>query len=283
LLQGVRDIGFLQLLKPTLIGFTGLALLGRAGELVRPHLIARRTNLSMASQMGVWTVERVFDLAAFATIAAIDIFVAKNLPDLHQFRVAAYILSAVLAVLVLMAFVIHAYGTRICSSLEARFGHMHPLARTLAAKVEGFIEGLNTVDSGAAFIQVALLSCATWLVITLSYFEILHAFPGLRGLPYSSIVLLVGFSMIGGLVQLPAVGGGAQLATILALARIFAVPTELAVSAGILLWLVSFQAVTPVGLLLARRDDISIRGISYGVKTEEPANFPGTPAEDLAT
>jgi hypothetical protein len=155
--------------------------------------------------------------------------------------------------------------------------------RTLAAKVEGFIEGLNTVHSGAAFTQVALLSCATWLVITLSYFEILHAFPGLRGLRYSSTVLLVGFSIIGGLVQLPAVGGGAQLATILALARIFAVPTELAVSAGILLWLVSFQAVTPVGLLLARRDDISIRGISYELKTEEPANFPGAPAEDLAT
>jgi hypothetical protein len=83
-------------------------------------------------------------------------------------------------------------------------------------------------------------------------------------------------------VQLP-VGCGAQLATILARARIFAVPTELAVSAGILLWLVSFQAVTPVGLLLARRDDISIRGISYEVKKEEPANFPGTPAQDLAT
>src|SRR5205807_8437114 len=31
-----------RLLAPTMIGFTGLALLGRAGEFIRPYLIARK-------------------------------------------------------------------------------------------------------------------------------------------------------------------------------------------------------------------------------------------------
>src|SRR5690348_345179 len=43
-----------KLVAPTLIGFTGLALLGRPGEFIRPFLIARRQNLTMTSQVGVW-------------------------------------------------------------------------------------------------------------------------------------------------------------------------------------------------------------------------------------
>jgi hypothetical protein len=76
-------------------------------------------------------------------------------------------------------------------------------------------------------------------------------------------LLLMGFSMIGGLVQLPAVGGGAQLATIVAMVNLLGFPRELAVSAGILLWLVSFHAVTPIGLVLARRAHVSLSGSSF--------------------
>ncbi len=51
-----------SLVAPTIIGFTGLALLGRPGELIRPYLIARRQNLSFSSQLGVWAVERISHL-----------------------------------------------------------------------------------------------------------------------------------------------------------------------------------------------------------------------------
>ena len=42
-----------RLLPPTLIGFAGLALLGRPGELIRPYL-ARREGLPFTSQLAVW-------------------------------------------------------------------------------------------------------------------------------------------------------------------------------------------------------------------------------------
>jgi hypothetical protein len=54
----MRNAGFRDVLSPTLIGFTGLALLGLPGELV-PSLHDRAPNkLTMASQMGVWTVRQ---------------------------------------------------------------------------------------------------------------------------------------------------------------------------------------------------------------------------------
>jgi hypothetical protein len=87
----------------------------------------------------------------------------------------------------------------------------------------------------------------------------------------------MGFSMIGGLVQLPAVGGGAQLATIVAMVDIVGLPRELAVSAGILLWLVSFHAVTPIGLVLARRAHVSLSHTTNEVqKVEAPINLAST-------
>jgi uncharacterized membrane protein YbhN (UPF0104 family) len=69
-------------------------------------------------------------------------------------------------------------------------------------------------------------------------------------------------SMIGSMVQLPGVGGGSQLATIATLQHVFRIPPELAASCGILLWLVTFMSVIPLGLILAHRERLSIRKLS---------------------
>jgi hypothetical protein len=79
----------------------------------------------------------------------------------------------------------------------------------------------------------------------------------------------MGSSMIGSMVQLPGVGGGSQLATISALDHIFDIPKELAASCGIMLWLVTFVAVVPIGLVLAHRERLSLRKLSEESHHEE--------------
>ena len=44
--------------------------------------------------------------------------------------------------------------------------------------------------------------------------------------------------------------------------HIFGVPPDLATSCGIMLWLVTFIAIVPVGLLLAHRERLSLRKLS---------------------
>ncbi len=74
-LRPVRpQASFLGLIGPTIVGFTGLALLGRPGEFIRPYLIAKRHNLPISSQVAVWAVERIFDIGAFAVLLALAIF-----------------------------------------------------------------------------------------------------------------------------------------------------------------------------------------------------------------
>ena len=70
-----RNASSIRLIAPTIIGFTGLALLGRPGELIRPYLIARRENLSFSSQIAVWAVERIFDIGAFTILLIAAAFV----------------------------------------------------------------------------------------------------------------------------------------------------------------------------------------------------------------
>jgi hypothetical protein len=72
----------------------------------------------------------------------------------------------------------------------------------------------------------------------------------------------MGASIFGSILQLPGIGGGSQVATIAALTRIFDVPPEMAASCGILLWLVTFAAVVPLGLMLAHHERLSLRKLS---------------------
>ena len=81
-------------------------------------------------------------------------------------------------------------------------------------------------------------------------------------IPVSQLLILMGASMAGSMLQLPAVGGGSQMATIATLSAVFDVPPEMAASCGILLWLVTFAAVVPVGLTLAHFERLSLRKLS---------------------
>lgn len=279
-LRPVRETRFADVLSPTLIGFTGLALLGRPGELVRPYMIARRTNLTMASQMGVWTVERIFDMVAFAAMAAVGILVTRNLPDLRQFRLAAWITAWIIVASAVGAAIVCRTRKALFRRVD-RYASRYPVLIAILRKLEAFSEGLNTIKDVKSFVGLSVLSVAIWVLTAFSYVATLHAYPALRTMSLSNAMLLMGFSMVGGLVQLPAVGGGAQLATIVAMVHLLHLPRELAVSAGILLWLVSFHAVTPIGLVLARKAHVSLRGAPQATEEDETVNYPAGIADEL--
>jgi uncharacterized protein (TIRG00374 family) len=348
-LQPVRNSSTARLVSPTFIGFTGLALLGRPGEFIRPYLIGRKENVSFSSQLGVWTVERIFDIGAFTVLMTIDVFVSRQLrgnPYIHKFQLAAVVLCAMVAFMSLVALLIrkrgHAFATflhRLTSRISANLAHH------VDQKVRAFGEGLNTISGPKAFFQLVAVSLAMWFLIALAYREVAHSYPHdpgqavsvpvldvetaqlvampesagqelspdlldeiaarlqpkgfsllqqpdgvwlmqkgkrinkignrphLSTLDVSRVLLLMAFSMVGSIVQLPAVGGGSQLAVISALQLIYGIPPEMAVSCGMLLWLVTFMSVIPVGLAFARREHVSLKKLS-----EESAHQEEQPA-----
>src|SRR5271163_921788 len=61
---------FWNVYSATLMGFTATFLLGRAGEPVRPVLIARKDSISVPPMFGVYVLERVADMAATVILAS---------------------------------------------------------------------------------------------------------------------------------------------------------------------------------------------------------------------
>jgi uncharacterized protein (TIRG00374 family) len=256
-----------SMIAPTIIGFTGLALLGRPGELIRPYLIARRQNLSFSSQLAVWTVERIFDFGAFTILLVSAIFVAagpRSLPFYTRFREGGILLVVAVAAVSLGAAAVHWKGEAIADWIERRFSHLAAnLGHKIATRVREFRSGLNTIHSPLSLIMLILLSVLMWFMIIIAYQEVAHSYGvAILNIRRSQVLVLMGASMIGSMVQLPGIGGGSQLATIATLQRVFDVPPELAASCGIMLWLVTFVAVVPVGLFLSHRERLSLRKLS---------------------
>jgi glycosyltransferase 2 family protein len=259
-----------EMVSPTLVGFTGLALLGRAGEFIRPYLIARRTDLSFSSQLAVWAVERIFDVGAFAFLIVLAVFLPKGLqsiphPEYYtRFREAGFFLIAIVALTAAAAVIIRRKGDAAAQWVEDRFSHLSSnIGHKMGQKVREFGTGLNTIHGVAEMCSLAAVSVGMWYLIALSYHEVTHAY-GVDALeiPVAQLLILMGSSMVGSMLQLPAVGGGSQIATITTLSSVFDVPPELAASCGILLWLVTFAAVVPLGLILAHREHLSLRKLS---------------------
>ncbi len=337
-----------NLVPATFIGFTGLALLGRPGEFIRPYLIAKKEDVTVSSQIGVWTVERIFDTGAFTVLMAIDVFFSAKIkanPYVGKFQWAAVVLCVLVAFMALVAVMIRRRGPQVAKFLHGMTSKVSTgLAHHVDQKVRSFGEGLNTVASAKSFAKLVALSLAIWFLIALAYREVTHSYPPdpgqqvveqgppsvdvetaekadlpelagqplgpdtvdllepalqakgfgikevngnfwltrkgklikkigdrphLSNMDVDHVLLLMGFSMIGSVAQLPAVGGGSQLAVITALQVIYGIPPEAAVSCGILLWLVTFMACIPVGLFYAHRGHLSLRKLSAASHEEE--------------
>jgi hypothetical protein len=276
----------IDMVSPTLIGFTGLALLGRAGEFIRPYLIARKTSLPFSSQLAVWAVERIFDVGAFTVLMVLAIFLPSALPSIPhpeyylRFREGGFLLIGVVLALTVAAIVIRRNDNAVALWVEAKFGHLSSnFARSLGQKVREFGQGLDTIKGPLSLLMLSAVSVGMWYVIALAYQEVTHSYgvPSLE-IPVSQLLILMGASMLGSMLQLPAVGGGSQMATIAALSTVFDVPPEMAASCGILLWLVTFAAVIPLGLALAHHERLSLRKLSEESHHAEEAELSGPPA-----
>jgi glycosyltransferase 2 family protein len=354
-LEPVRDTRTSRLIPPTFIGFTGLALLGRPGEFIRPYLIAKSESLTLSSQIGAWTIERIFDVGAFTVLMTIDVFFSTKIrgnPYLGKFRLAAIVLCGLVAAMGLGAVMMRRRGHQVATFLHRVTSKISAnLAHHVDQKVRAFGEGLNTVASGKALLKLVAVSLLMWFLIALAYREVAHSYPAeavveqgppvvdvetarlantpelagqtltpdtitaleeslpkgysvqgqngelwlfqhrkrikkvgdrphLNNMDVSHVLLLMGFSMIGSIVQLPAVGGGSQLAIISALQVVFGIPPEMAVSCGILLWLVTFMSCIPTGLVFAHRGHLSLRRLSSESHTaEEKEESYATPPE----
>ena len=243
----------------TLSGFACTFLLGRAGEPIRPVLIGKKNSLSIPRMFGVYVLERVFDIAATAVIAgsALLLFERQEIPGeahvdiMNKARIAGGALMVGLVVLVSFLIYFRYHGAEWLARRLQKSSWRGGWRGKIIALLEGFSEGLQGIRTGGDLVVLIALTALHWALIVFCYLWIAHALGGkLLELDFAGAMLVLGFSAVGSAMQLPGVGGGAQVATFLVFTLVFGVEKVPAATASILIWLITFASCSLVGLPL---------------------------------
>jgi glycosyltransferase 2 family protein len=264
------------LLRAQITGFSAVALLGRAGELVRPYLIANQHGLSFSSQMAVWFLERIFDLLAVLLLFGYALFYIDPSTASEVGPRLGWVLRtgglvaggvALVACSIIVAFRFFAEKSR--SQLNYA---LHALPVTMHGRIGGtvdaFLDGISSMKTNRQILLVLLYSFLEWIVIVAVFYCLFRGFPPTAHLSLNDAMVAVGFIAFGGIVQIPGVGGGMQVVTVLILTELYGLEVEPATVMAIVAWITTFLVVVPAGLIFAVNDGLNWRKIKELKPTE---------------
>jgi uncharacterized protein (TIRG00374 family) len=262
---------FWAIYKLTLAGFSAIFLLGRAGEPIRPLLLARKEKLPVADMFGVYVLERLFDTASTAVIAGLGLmlFQARVQTGLEpggssgSLATAAKTTGSFLFVGVLGAIVVLVYlrlhGTALLERRLHGWRAHHGWRSKVAGIILGFARGVQTIRTWRELALAVSYSTVHWFGVAWIYVWISRSLGGrLATIGLGDALLVLAFTMVGSAVQLPGVGGGSQLACFLAYTTIFGVEKEPAAAAAILIWLITFAGCSLAGVPLLIHEGMSL-------------------------
>jgi hypothetical protein len=251
------------LVADTAIGFTAITLLGRPGELVRPYLIGRRTGTSFSYQVAALMLERIFDLLAALLVfgfglsqlqtSALEVGPGLDWVLRRGGQMVAGLGLACVATILFAKYYSNGFrrvGQRAIGFLPQR------LQPSVTALLDAFFDGMQALRSGSALLQMLLYTALEWLLIWLTFFCVIKAFPALGSFSAMNILVFMGFVAFGAVVQIPGIGGGVQVVGFLVLTELFGTAVELASSVALVLWFVTFIVIVPFGAVLAFRQGI---------------------------
>jgi len=273
LARHIGPAGIWSVFEATLMGFVAIVLLGRAGEPVRPLLIARRERLPISAMFGIYVVERLFDIAVTILMTGWTLVYlpgllrraeggespahsAALLPALQK---AGFGLFAGLAAAAV--FLVYLSVTRggILARIVVRWHHATGWRQRTAKIFAGFLEGLQALRTWGDLAVAVGLTAVHWALVLAIYCWVPRSFGGtLASFNVPEAVVTLACTMLGSTVQLPAIGGGSWVGSFLAMTLFLGVANEPAMAAAVTLWLITFAGCSLAGIPLLLREGMSL-------------------------
>lgn len=177
LLRPLKRIPLRRLFPVVVIGYMGNNVYPfRAGELLRSFVLRREEAVPMSSSLATIVVERVFD----GLVMLLFVFMALPFAPLPNDSIRWIVIAGSVAFLgaLLVFFAVAAVPQRFLLLTEwfaARF-----LPEKFQAAIndfaERFISGLSSLRSGRGLMMIFLTSVVIWLLETVKYWFVMHAF-----------------------------------------------------------------------------------------------------------
>jgi uncharacterized protein (TIRG00374 family) len=261
---------FSTVFRATVIGFAASAVLpARAGEVIRPYLLARREGLSATAAFATIVVERILDLVAVLLLmAAFLIWFDPGLESRDSavflaIRFGGLVMAPVavgtLAVMFVMAGHperLHAWVLKAEAILPAR------IAALIARFARTFAEGFAVVRSPGRLVAAIAWSIVLWIAIASGIWAVSVAF-GIA-MPFTGAWLMLAPLVVGVAVPTPGGVGGFHEAYRIGATGFFGADNDIAVGAAIVLHAISVGPVIIVGLLFIVQDGLKLGGMARG-------------------
>jgi uncharacterized protein (TIRG00374 family) len=259
--------------RATVIGFAASAVLpARAGELLRPYILARQEGLSATATFATIILERVLDLVAVLALLAVYVvwldadLTGRDTMLFQAVRLGGLVTApASLAVLVVM-FVMAGQPDRL-HALVLGIEHFVPgkAAGMLARATKMLAEGFAVVRRPERLLAAMGWSLVMWLVIAAETWFVTRAF-GID-MPFVGAWLVQALLVVGIAVPTPGGVGGFHEAFRLGATVFFGADNDAAIGAAIVLHAASLVPVTLMGVWFAASDG-GLRRLAAGTRTE---------------
>jgi glycosyltransferase 2 family protein len=267
LLAPLGKTRFRTVFRTTVIGFAASAVLpARAGEVLRPYLLARQEGLSATAAFATIIVERVLDLASVLLLLAGYLLwfdpgmETRDSAVFQAIRFGGLVMAPVaLGSLVLMFFMaghperLHGWVLKAEHVLPTRIAtFIAKLAQTLA-------EGFAAVRSPFRLVAALGWSIVLWIVIGATTWAVARAF-GID-MPFTGGWLMSAPLVVGVAVPTPGGVGGFHEAFRIGATSFFGADNDTAVGAAIVLHAVSIVPVVIGGLIYTLQDGLKLGGL----------------------
>jgi hypothetical protein len=145
------------------------------------------------------------------------------------------------------------------------------LHQRVARFLHAFEEGMQSTQRQSFVWLLVIYTVIEWLVVAGSFFCVFRAFPATAGMRVTDVIIALGFVCFGSVLQIPGVGGGMQIATVLVLTEFYGVSLEAASGIALVLWIITFVVIVPLGLVLAFHEGIKWRSLRH--IEESPSSY----------
>jgi glycosyltransferase 2 family protein len=264
LLKPLAAARFTDLFAATTIGFSGVFLVGRAGEFVRPVVLSMRDpRVRPSASLVTILVERLYDMSAVALMFAINLiwFEPPSAVEVSfdRVRIAGVGLFAatILGISFLTWFrkrseVVIGFFERIFS--RWRFVPQ-PLAKLILRVLEQLARALRVLVNARELAETIGWTALLWFGIAAANLLVMRAFHLQVSFPETIFVLVL--SLLGSLVPTPGGAAGAFHAATAAGLLFLGVKKETAAALSIVLHLVDFGPALLFALFYVIRGDLS--------------------------
>lgn len=277
-----KDVKTAELYSPMMVGYMANMLPARAGEFVRAYLLSKRTGINLSSSFATIFIERLFDLMVVLVLIAwvlffmSDIVTANNSSSANDILEKVRIfgtLTFVLCLFILLFSALLQFRNEWAMAIVGFF--LKPLPKhwgeKIIAMVHSFTEGLSIIKDKRGFMATVILSFLIWGIFVVTYYPLYLAFDIQAHLPVVSSLVFLCLAVAVFITIMPTPGflGSYQLGCVAALHGMFGISKPVALSYGIVAWIMGMGATVVIGAVYAMKDHVSIGEISAGKEMAE--------------